>query len=60
MEDTVKQLISEVQRPVTETEQQTQAGVIANLKQELTVAQAARVGAGGNQKMDPLKRGRPP
>eukprot|EP00971_Amphidinium_carterae_P346715 6488347-Amphidinium_carterae.1 len=58
MEDTVKQLISEVQRLVTE--QQTQAGVIANLRQELATAQTARGGASGTQKMDPLKLGKPP
>eukprot|EP00971_Amphidinium_carterae_P269248 5341311-Amphidinium_carterae.1 len=58
MEDTVNQLIAEVQR--LRSDQQTQAGVIANLRQELGTAQAARGGAGGNHKMDPLKLGRPP
>eukprot|EP00971_Amphidinium_carterae_P257562 5112584-Amphidinium_carterae.1 len=58
MEDTMNQLIADVQRIVTE--QQAQAGVIANLRQELATAQTARVGAGGHQKMDPLKLGRPP
>eukprot|EP00971_Amphidinium_carterae_P032285 635922-Amphidinium_carterae.1 len=58
MEDTVNQLIAEVQR--LRTDQQTQAGVIANLRQELSTAQTARAGAGGTQKMDPLKLGRPP
>eukprot|EP00971_Amphidinium_carterae_P097903 1937283-Amphidinium_carterae.1 len=57
MEDTVNQLIAEVQR--LRTDQQAQAGVIANL-QELSTAQGARAGAGGHQKMDPLKLGRPP
>eukprot|EP00971_Amphidinium_carterae_P111978 2217776-Amphidinium_carterae.1 len=58
MEDTVNQLIAEVQR--LRTDQQTQAGIIANLRQELATAQTARGGAGGTQKMDPLKLGRPP
>eukprot|EP00971_Amphidinium_carterae_P127420 2524639-Amphidinium_carterae.1 len=58
MEETMNQLIAEVQR--LRTDQQTQAGVIANLRQELSTAQTARVGAGGHQKMDPLKLGRPP
>eukprot|EP00971_Amphidinium_carterae_P319309 6346551-Amphidinium_carterae.1 len=58
MEDTMNQLIAEVQRLVTE--QQAQAGVIANLRQELATAQTNCVGAGGHQKMDPLKLGRPP
>eukprot|EP00971_Amphidinium_carterae_P131511 2604391-Amphidinium_carterae.1 len=58
MEDTMNQLIAEVQRLVTE--QQAQAGVIANLRQELSTAQGARIGASGTQKMDPLKLGRPP
>eukprot|EP00971_Amphidinium_carterae_P328209 6459958-Amphidinium_carterae.1 len=58
MEDTMNQLIAEVQRLVTE--QQAQAGVIANLRHELTTAQNARGGASGNQKMDPLKLGKPP
>eukprot|EP00971_Amphidinium_carterae_P040705 798742-Amphidinium_carterae.1 len=58
MEDTVNQWIAEVQR--LRSDQQTQAGVIANLRQELSTAQSARGGAGGIQKMDPLKLGRPP
>eukprot|EP00971_Amphidinium_carterae_P130535 2585919-Amphidinium_carterae.1 len=58
MEDTMNQLIAEVQRLVEE--QQTQAGVIASLRQELSTAQSARGGASGNQKMDPLKLGKPP
>eukprot|EP00971_Amphidinium_carterae_P220542 4378310-Amphidinium_carterae.1 len=58
MEDTMNQLITEVQRLVTE--QQTQAGVIANLRQELSTARGARAGAGGHQEMDPLKLGKPP
>eukprot|EP00971_Amphidinium_carterae_P142947 2832113-Amphidinium_carterae.1 len=58
MEDTVNQLIAEVQR--LRTDQQTQAGVITNLRQELSTTQGARGGAGGTQKMDPLKLGRPP
>eukprot|EP00971_Amphidinium_carterae_P288477 5727847-Amphidinium_carterae.1 len=45
MEDTVNQLIDEVQR--LRTDQQTQAGVIANLRQELSTAQGAHGGAGG-------------
>eukprot|EP00971_Amphidinium_carterae_P253310 5029132-Amphidinium_carterae.3 len=55
MEDTVNQLIAEVQRLVAG--QQTQAGVITGLQQELL---RARGGTGGNQKMDPLKLGKPP
>eukprot|EP00971_Amphidinium_carterae_P175944 3487635-Amphidinium_carterae.1 len=58
MEEAMNQLIAEVQRLVTE--QQAQAGVIANLRQELATAQNARVGASGTQMMDPLKLGRPP
>eukprot|EP00971_Amphidinium_carterae_P007825 154865-Amphidinium_carterae.1 len=58
MEDTVNQLIAEVQR--LRTDQQTQAGVIANLRQELATAQSAHVGASGHHKMDPLKLGKPP
>eukprot|EP00971_Amphidinium_carterae_P240848 4781339-Amphidinium_carterae.1 len=58
MEDTVNQLIAEVQKLVTE--QQAQTGVIANLRQELVTAQSTRVGASGTQKMDPLKLGKPP
>eukprot|EP00971_Amphidinium_carterae_P043408 854316-Amphidinium_carterae.1 len=58
MEDTVNQLIAEVQR--LRTDQQTQAGVIANLRQEHSTAQGASAGACGNQKMDPLKLGKPP
>eukprot|EP00971_Amphidinium_carterae_P025677 506429-Amphidinium_carterae.1 len=57
MEDTMNQLIAEVQRLVAE--QQAQAGVIANLRQEVTIAQTARAGAGGSQKMDPLKLRKP-
>eukprot|EP00971_Amphidinium_carterae_P082969 1641256-Amphidinium_carterae.1 len=58
MEDTMNQLIAEVQRLVTE--QQAQAGVIAKLRQELSTAQSARGGASGTHKMDPLKLGKPP
>eukprot|EP00971_Amphidinium_carterae_P019989 393971-Amphidinium_carterae.1 len=58
MEDTVNQLIAEVQR--LRTDQQSQAGVIANLRQELATAQTARGGASGTQKMDTLNLGRPP
>eukprot|EP00971_Amphidinium_carterae_P019958 393230-Amphidinium_carterae.1 len=58
MEDTMNQLVAEVQQLVTE--QQTQAGVIATLRQELATAQTARAGASGTQKMDPLKLGKPP
>eukprot|EP00971_Amphidinium_carterae_P194365 3856643-Amphidinium_carterae.1 len=58
MEDTMNQLIAEVQRLVTE--QQAQAGVIANLRQELATARTIRAGAGGSQKMVPLKLGNPP
>eukprot|EP00971_Amphidinium_carterae_P271552 5388004-Amphidinium_carterae.1 len=58
MEETMNQLIAEVQR--RRTDQQTQAGVIANLRQELSTAQASRGNAGGSQKMDPLKLGKPP
>eukprot|EP00971_Amphidinium_carterae_P009635 190013-Amphidinium_carterae.1 len=58
MEDTVNQLIAEVQR--LRTDQQAQVGVIANLRQELVNAQTAHVGAGGHHRMDPLKLGKPP
>eukprot|EP00971_Amphidinium_carterae_P066583 1318497-Amphidinium_carterae.1 len=49
MEDTMNQLIAEVQRLVTE--QQAQAGVIATLRQELATAQTVRGGAVGHQKI---------
>eukprot|EP00971_Amphidinium_carterae_P058255 1152406-Amphidinium_carterae.1 len=58
MEDTVNQLMAEVQR--LRTDQQSQAGVIANLRQELATTQTARGGASATHRMDPLKLGKPP
>eukprot|EP00971_Amphidinium_carterae_P317090 6303401-Amphidinium_carterae.1 len=52
MENTVRQLLNEVQRLVGE--QQTQAATVAALQRELQQA------GGGNTRMDPLKLGRPP
>eukprot|EP00971_Amphidinium_carterae_P181133 3593182-Amphidinium_carterae.1 len=50
-EDTVRQLLNEVQRFVGE--QQAQAATVAALQRELQQA------GGGNTRMDPLKLGRP-
>eukprot|EP00971_Amphidinium_carterae_P171305 3395714-Amphidinium_carterae.1 len=56
MEDTMQQLIAEVQRLVTE--QQAQSNTIATLQRELQDARARP--PTGNGRMDPLKLGKPP
>eukprot|EP00971_Amphidinium_carterae_P235589 4675154-Amphidinium_carterae.2 len=57
MEDTVRQLLNEVQRLVGE--QQTQTATVAALQRELQDARS-RTQIGANTRMDPLKLGKPP